>query len=144
MNRLRLECHSVFMELYMKIKKIRKEHFNRLGIVPSHFHILKFIKPGDSLTVSEISVGVGKECSNIITIIDFFEARGFLQRKRDADDRRIVRVSLTPEGESYREDIIKKQEELSVGIYKDLSDEEVNKFLDVVRLVNSRISMDNV
>ena len=45
MNRLRLECHSVFMELYMKIKKIRKEHFNRLGIVPSHFHILKFISP---------------------------------------------------------------------------------------------------
>ena len=143
MNRLRLECHSVFMELYMKIKKIRKEHFNRLGIVPSHFHILKFIKPGDSLTVSEISVGVGKECSNIITIIDFFEARGFLQRKRDADDRRIVRVSLTPRRELQGR-YNKKQEELSVGIYKDLSDEEVNKFLDVVRLVNSRISMDNV
>jgi MarR family transcriptional regulator for hemolysin len=144
MSRLRLECHSILMELYRKMKTIRKEHFNKLGIVPSHFHVLKYIKPGDSLTISEISVGIGKESSNIITIIDSFEERGFLQRKRDADDRRIVRVSLTPEGERYREDITRKQEELSVGIYKDLSDEEVSKFMEIVRLVNSRINADTV
>jgi len=140
MSRLRLECHSIFIELYYKFKKIRKKHFEKLGIKPSHFLVLKYIKPGDALTISELSSGVNKESSNIISIIDFFEERGFLQRKRGSDDRRIVRVSLTPEGECYREEIIKKQEELSADIYKNLDDEEVRKFMEVIRLVNSKIN----
>lgn len=139
MSQIRLECHSALMELFRKIRKLRKKNFCDLGIIPSHFFILRYLKPGDALTISELSCGVKMESSNIISIIDCFEEKGYLQRQRDAEDRRIVRVTLTHDGERYREDMISRHEEFIVGLYKALEEEEIKRFTDIIRLVHTKI-----
>lgn len=140
MSQLRLDCHSSFMDLFWKVKKIRKDHLCKLGIIPSHFRVLRSIKPGDALTISELSSIVKMESSNIISIIDCFEEKGFLQRKRDTEDRRIVRVNLTPEGERYREEMIKKHDDFIVRIYSNLDEEEVKRFKEILSIVESKIN----
>jgi len=127
------------MDLFGKMKKIRRRHLCRLGIIPSHFHVLKKIQPGETLTLSEVSSRVRMENSNVTSIIDHLAGKGIVERYRDADDRRVVRVRLTSEGRSYRDEIIGKHEEFIADIYKNLKDSEIREFMDMVRLVSERI-----
>jgi DNA-binding MarR family transcriptional regulator len=59
---------------------------------------LSAIGQGETITTKELAQAVYLSPSTVVGIIDRLEARSLVQRLRDSDDRRRVRISLTPEG----------------------------------------------
>lgn len=55
-----------------------------------------------SMSMRELAARLGGHASNATGIADRLAARGLVQRHEDADDRRVKRVALTPEGAATR------------------------------------------
>ncbi|SOE92094.1 DNA-binding transcriptional regulator, MarR family [Burkholderia sp. D7] len=71
-----------------------------LGITGTQGSILFMVWSEKCLLAAELAREFGIDASAVTRRIDLLEARGLLRRVRSVEDRRIVRLSLTPEGEA--------------------------------------------
>jgi DNA-binding MarR family transcriptional regulator len=72
--------------------------FSHFGITGPQLWALKTINQVGSLSLGELSERMYLHPSTISGVIDRLEKRGYLVRDRNEDDRRIVKVRLTPKG----------------------------------------------
>lgn len=70
------------------------------GLTASQFGVLETLYHLGPMCAGEISSKLLKSGGNITLVIDNLEKQGLVRRERDANDRRMVIVSLTPEGEA--------------------------------------------
>ncbi len=143
MRQICLDCHLVLMKLFKNIKKQKRKHLAVLGLTPGHLHVLRQIKQKEALTLSELSKRAGMENSNVTSVIDSFVEKGFVQRQRDSMDRRIVRVSLSEQGEEFRNRAVEQHDRFISDLYGNLTEEEMNKLIKIAKQVTAKISGEN-
>ncbi|MFT4069674.1 MarR family winged helix-turn-helix transcriptional regulator [Paraburkholderia sp.] len=69
-----------------------------LGITSQQGSILFMVASGKCLLAAELAREYGIDASAVTRLIDRLEKRGLLTRVRSNEDRRVVRLALTPEG----------------------------------------------
>ena len=74
-----------------------------LGITSTQASILFMLASGKCLTAAELAREYGIDASAVTRLIDRLEKRGLLSRVRSKEDRRVVRLALTPEGHAIAE-----------------------------------------
>jgi len=82
-------------------KALRREVEARsaaLDVTPPQFHVLFRLWHGDGILTSELTKDIWSDGGTITGLIDRLEAKGLVRRERDPDDRRAVRIYLTPAG----------------------------------------------
>lgn len=77
-------------------KSLQKGYFSNLSI--AEMHALDAIGPYESRTMSETASILGITTGTLTVAIDRLVKKGYVDRKRDENDRRIVRISLTRQG----------------------------------------------
>jgi DNA-binding MarR family transcriptional regulator len=69
-----------------------------LGITSQQGSILFMVASGKCLLAAELAREYGIDASAVTRLVDRLEKRGLLTRVRSNEDRRVVRLALTPEG----------------------------------------------
>jgi DNA-binding MarR family transcriptional regulator len=69
-----------------------------LGVTSQQASILFMVASGKCLLAAELAREYGIDASAVTRLVDRLEKRGLLQRVRSSEDRRAVRLALTPEG----------------------------------------------
>lgn len=103
------------------------------------FRISNTVNFQGSLTMGELSNELSVPLSTATRIADWLVENGYLQRLSDPEDRRVVRVELTPRGkELYKvaENHIRQRVQ---QILKSLSDEEREKLFSLLGKVVSAL-----
>jgi len=128
-----LERHMLAM------RKFFTEYFRRTtcGIMDSKDDIsfleLKglaaFNDEKEDFTPSEISRAIHLPLPNITAIINRLEKKRIVEKKRDAKDGRIIRVSLTQKGRSVRLAFMKKRRVEIESILEKLNEDEQKELL---------------
>ena len=75
-------------------------HGTCCDVTVSQFGVLEALHHLGPLRQGEISAKLLRSGGNITLVVDNLEARGLVQRIREAHDRRVVTVSLTEAGEA--------------------------------------------
>jgi MarR family 2-MHQ and catechol resistance regulon transcriptional repressor len=75
------------------------------GLTVSQFGVLESLYHLGSMPVCDIGAKLLKSSGNMTLVIDNLEKGGLVERERDQDDRRVVMVSLTPQGRELIERI---------------------------------------
>ena len=75
-----------------------KQQGSRLGVGVGQLAFLRFLEQQGSLTAGEVAEHVGVAPSAVTAMTDRLCAQGIVERVRDTDDRRQVRLSLTNRG----------------------------------------------
>lgn len=70
-------------------------------------------------------------------VVDRLEAEGFVERVRDTDDRRVVKVQLTDAGKKAHNGILKTREEELQNIFGCLDEKERLRLVKALRTVSS-------
>jgi DNA-binding MarR family transcriptional regulator len=70
-----------------------------LGITSQQGSILFMVASGKCLVAAELAREYGIDASAVTRLVDRLEKRGLLSRVRSVEDRRVVRLALTPEGQ---------------------------------------------
>jgi len=69
------------------------------GLSASQFSAMKVLRIHGKLAQRDIAKYILKSGGNITALVDNLEGEGYVVRDRDTADRRVIYVSLTPEGE---------------------------------------------
>jgi DNA-binding MarR family transcriptional regulator len=69
-----------------------------LGLTYPQYLVMLAIWADDGLTVAEVGAAVDLETSTLSPLLKRLEQAGFISRRRDDRDERVVRLHLTPAG----------------------------------------------
>jgi MarR family transcriptional regulator, organic hydroperoxide resistance regulator len=77
-------------------------------LAPMQMHALRLLEPGAELSMSALASSLHCDASNVTGIVDRLEARGLIERRDAARDRRVKILAVTPEGIRVRDEIMKR------------------------------------
>ncbi len=88
---------SIFEKvLVAEEKSLQKGYFSNLSL--AEMHTLDAIGPYESRTMTETAQILGITVGTLTVSVDRLVKKGFVERRRDEEDRRVVRISLTRDG----------------------------------------------
>jgi DNA-binding MarR family transcriptional regulator len=87
------------------IKCASSERVLRLGISMAQLHILYTLQRTGEMTMSRLADILNVSLSNATGLIDRIEERGFVERTRVAEDRRVVLIRVTESGSRALDEI---------------------------------------
>ena len=87
------------------------------GLTESQFGVLEALEHLGPLCQRELADKILKSAGNLTTVIDNLERRSLVERQRDRDDRRVVTVRLTSEGEELIRAVLPQNVEALVGAF---------------------------
>ncbi len=124
---------DVARNLFLVIPLFRKRllHMDALqresNLPLSHAMVMGLLSDNGPMNISEISQNLGIAKPNITPLVDKLTDDGFVERKRDEVDRRMVNVSLCPAGATKLKQIRRKARSLVGNWAKTLSNEELEE-----------------
>lgn len=95
---LLLSTPFLLKRLGWAVKERTYEAFGPSELNPQHHAVLSLLEEGTRETQATIADALGYDRSHLVGLLDELEAKGYLERRRDPDDRRRHLVSLTPAG----------------------------------------------
>lgn len=101
MNDYEKKINKLLLDIYDKIlvteeKALRKGNFKDLSV--AEMHTLEGIGLYNTRTMSETAATLGITTGTLTVAIDRLVRKGYVERRRDPADRRVVRIDLTKKG----------------------------------------------
>jgi len=109
-------------------------------LTPSQFGILDALFHLGPLCQGEVSAKLLKSTGNVTLVLDNLEKRGLVRRVRETEDRRMVKIYLTPAGEDLIRRIIPQMVSAVASELSILTEEEQAQLGNLCRILgkNSR------
>src|SRR5437867_8491936 len=84
--------------LQTESRRLAREQCAKHGITATQLNVLKLLQTVGDLSLSELSRKMSATNSSITGIIDRMVEGGLVAREQSAEDRRVWKIRLTPEG----------------------------------------------
>lgn len=118
----RLLRHVAFI-----IKKRGRDILSDFDITTPQFLALVVLKDRPGITMGELCERLYLACSTATDLIDRMEKNGYLERNRDPDDRRVIRLSITEKGQNIIDQVINARRRYVDSILKQLTQKEIDQ-----------------
>ena len=123
----------LFFPLFRKKLFKHKKKLNQNRMPHSYYHILKVLKKRGELPMSEIGRMVYISKSNMTSLIDKLVENKLAERLPDKNDRRVINIALTEEGNELLNEWKKhSNNEIKMNL-STLSDEDLKRFSESVK-----------
>ncbi len=109
---------------------------------PSQFGVLETLYHLGPLCQGEISAKLLKSTGNVTLVLDNLEKRNLVKRVRDLQDRRMVKIFLTPEGDVLIQRIFPKMVEAITRELSILSAEEQAQLGTLCRKLGRKMAIE--
>lgn len=106
------------------IKQKGREILSNYTITPPQFIALQWLHESGDMTIGDLSTKMYLAFSTTTDLVDRMEKNELVQRVRDENDRRVVRIHLLPEGERIIEEVIFKRQNYLRDITQEFNAEE--------------------
>ncbi len=98
-------CFSVYTAA-QAFNAAYKPLLDRLGLTYPQYLVMMVLWEEDDLSVKGIGERLSLDSGTLTPLLKRMEAAGFVRRRRDTHDERIVRVTLTDKGQQIRSDAL--------------------------------------
>jgi len=95
------ELESQLRAVSSSVRKHGRAILTDFDMTPPQFDALVTVYNGDLLTMGDLSARLGLAYSTTTDLVNRLERRAFVERMRDEEDRRVVRVRLMQAGEEF-------------------------------------------
>jgi MarR family transcriptional regulator, 2-MHQ and catechol-resistance regulon repressor len=136
------------LDTYIKFTRAANAFESRLfqtdvleDLSPSQFGVLETLYHLGPLCQGEISAKLLKSTGNITLVLDNLEKRGLVKRVRETQDRRMVKILLTPEGEVLIQRVFPQMAEAITCDLSVLSAEEQVQLGNLCRKLGKKLTI---
>jgi DNA-binding MarR family transcriptional regulator len=98
-------CFSVY-SAGLAFNRAYKPKLDALGITYLQYLALLLLRSRSGQSVKELGERLSLDSNTLTPLIKRLEAAGFVKRRRDLEDERIVRVDITPAGEKVADEAV--------------------------------------
>ena len=106
------------------IKQKGREILSNYTITPPQFIALQWLHESGDMTIGDLSTKMYLAFSTTTDLVDRMEKNELVQRVRDENDRRVVRIHLLSEGERIIQEVILKRQDYLRDITEEFTEEE--------------------
>ncbi|HEU4572189.1 MAG TPA: MarR family transcriptional regulator [Candidatus Limnocylindrales bacterium] len=106
------EIIAVIGDALSEIKCIGSERMARTGLSMTHWHVLMLLARHGEMSMSRLAEAQQISLSNATGLVDRLVERGLVERVGVPDDRRVVLVRVSPQGERQLAEVDLLREEL--------------------------------
>lgn len=117
--------HQVSREFHAQLRPYRLS-------VP-HWRVLATLIEADGLSLGELAEAVLFKQPTVTRVIDRMVRDGWVKRTTGSDDRRRVRVHITPRGETAVRELVKKAKMHEADILRSYSPAEIDNLKRILR-----------
>jgi len=138
-SELRLEsqlCFAIYSAAHA-FTAAYKPMLDAIGVTYPQYLVLLVLWETDGSSVSQIGAKLNLDSGTLTPIMKRLEARGFLSRRRDEHDERIVRAVLTRKGISTRKEAIDIRRSIVCSL--GLSEPEIQKTKRLVEALEDKL-----
>ena len=118
--------------------------FTREEVSFSQWRVLMCLRDGLAHTCADISRELSHDKGSMTRLIDQLEARSYLRRKRDADDRRQVFLELTLAGRAAADRLVVKVVAYFNELLDGFSEDEVKDLIRLLRKLRGALKSGNM
>jgi DNA-binding MarR family transcriptional regulator len=112
------------------IKQKGRELLSDYTITPPQFVALQWLFEDGDMTIGDLSTKMYLACSTTTDLIDRMEKNDLVERIKDTNDRRVVRIHLLDEGKRIIDEVIKKRQQYLEEVFLNFSAEEIQVLQD--------------
>jgi DNA-binding MarR family transcriptional regulator len=130
---------ATFHMTYQSVGKCADDTFAKIGLSHQQFQVLRAIKeiPG-TVTLTAVANWLDRNPNSITLIIDRMGKGGLVKRVRDLEDRRAVRLVITPKGKKIYEQVDTPANGLPGKILSVLTEEELLTFVGLLQKIREK------
>lgn len=107
------------------IKQKGREMLSTYTITPPQFVALQWLFEDGDMTIGELSNKMYLACSTTTDLVDRMEKSLLVERVKNPNDRRVVRIHLLEEGKRIIDEVIKKRQGYLEEVLVNFSTEEI-------------------
>lgn len=115
----------------------------RLDMSTPQFKALILIYEEEGVRMRELARRLGGSFSNATVLVDRLVERGLVERMADSQDRRVVLVRVTNNGQRLVEQLVTSWRSLSPSLLKALGPDELTKVSEALRLLVKAAQSNN-
>lgn len=116
-------------------KSINPTQLLKVDLTSSQIKVLISFYGKDCYTMTELSRVHAVSVSTMTSMVDRLFQNNLLERHRDDEDRRVVRVRLSPDGEKMVDYLMKVRRQELEKFLLELSDDETQQFVRSIETV---------
>ena len=116
----------------------RLEAWEDLGLTMSQLRVLVILQRDPGVTAGRLADRLGVRPSTVTGIVDRIVKQDLVERQPDPDDRRVVRNTLTDQGQAVVTEISRKGRAFITRVLDSLTDEELQRLLESLTILTSR------
>jgi DNA-binding MarR family transcriptional regulator len=98
-------------------------------VTTEQYGVLTYVLERSSVSMGELAVARNVALNTATSLVDRLVTAGLVERRGDPDDRRVVRVVLTPRGQTLVEQLRTVRRAAFRAVLDELSDEEIDRVL---------------
>ena len=114
------------------IKQKGREILSNYTITPPQFVALQWLHESGDMTNGDLSNKMYLAFSTTTDLVDRMEKNELVQRIRDEQDRRVVRIHLLSEGERIIQEVIEKRQNYLRDLLQDFEVDEAQELLELL------------
>lgn len=122
-----LTAYIRFTRAFDTIDRTISETYRARDLTSGQFGVLESIYHLGPMYQGQLGEKLLQSKGNISTIVSNLVERGLVERRRDEEDRRYVKIHLTAEGEDLISDLFPKHVQNIVDTFEALEDEEIEE-----------------
>ncbi|MEH7375626.1 MarR family winged helix-turn-helix transcriptional regulator [Neobacillus drentensis] len=107
------------------IKQKGREMLSNYTITPPQFIALQWLFEDGDMTIGDLSNKMYLACSTTTDLVDRMEKNLLVERVKNPNDRRVVRIHLLEEGKRIIDEVIKKRKVYLEEVLVNFSSEEI-------------------
>lgn len=142
-EKLKENIFSLVYEVFKRFQERMDLDVAKTGLTHLQLTILVILKEKKSNTVGNLSKELGINQGNTSSICKKIEKMGYLERKRNEQDERVVNLFLTKEGEKVIDTISSEWKRMIDPILEETSEEALGGFLLKLQKINSNLQKIN-
>jgi len=136
----KFESISQIISLNRNFNRTLRHKFHGLmqdsGFTFPQLSVISILAKSGEQRVSDISEKMGLSDSTVSGILDRLEQKEILERKRDKDDRRVVKIYLSKGSQKIYQEFHRKRGEYFTHLLKELSDQEIKDIIKGLEILN--------
>ncbi|MAQ14861.1 MAG: MarR family transcriptional regulator [Sandaracinus sp.] len=125
--------------LYTESRRLTKELARAFGLTGPQVTALKLLDAMGGMSLSDLSARMSARNSTVTGIADRMERDGLVERQRDENDRRVVRIRLTPRGRALSRQIPVESMEVFGAALRALDPKDRRDLRRILRRLSDRV-----
>ncbi|BCU67005.1 MarR family transcriptional regulator [Sulfolobales archaeon HS-7] len=135
--REQVELWEAIVKLVRAVNRDFDKGLQKIGISFMEFKVLDIIKKEGSLPMVKVVSEMLITKPGLTSVVDKLERKGLVKRERSLQDRRIIMLRLTEEGEITWRTSVEIYKTMVSEILQKISPKEMNTLLEIIRRLSS-------